>query len=308
MIKISRKTIYEDKLVELETPKPGSWIHVVNPDKIEREKLLSIAKVPLDFIKDAVDINERPRIERTNDGIYIIIRVPYRDEQRGLITIPLGIIIGAETIITILSRDLDLFNDFPGGKVQNFYTSKKTRFLFQVFSKVTHLYMSHMTGIQKQIEASESRFSNLSNKEIIDVAELEKSLIYFSSAVSENGNVLERLLQGKVLRLYKEDEDILSDIIIDNKQTIEMTAISSQILRSMREAYSSILSNNLNKVLKFLTSVTIILMIPTIISSYYGMNVELPFQNTAHIFILLVIFTAVILLILSFLFYKKDWM
>jgi magnesium transporter len=138
--------------------------------------------------------------------------------------------------------------------------------------------------------------------------EMEKSLIYFSDSIAPNNNVLEKILSGRIIKMYKNDEDILEDIIVDNRQTIQMTQVSIKNIRNMREAYTSILSNRLNKTVKLLTSITIILTIPTIISSIYGMNVELPLQALPGVFNIILIFILLVSLVLLLSFYKKGWL
>ena len=199
--------------------------------------------------------------------------------------------INDDVFITSAEQDLDLIEMFKQSKIKGFYTYKRTRFVLQMLYYNSIQFLKYVKNITKEIDSIEGKLQkHLENEEILKMLSISKSLVYFSTSLKSNQVVMERLLKGRIMRLYEEDEDILEDAIIENKQAIEMTKIHTDILNSATETYSSLISNNLNVVMKFLASVTIVLSLPTIIASLFGMNVILPFASDdpmAFIYILL---------------------
>ena len=295
-------------LDRLEDAEKGSWISLTCPNELELKDISEKFNISMDTLHDMLDLNERPLVEAEDDFSYVIVRIPYKEADDSIITVPLGIIINEGYMITVCPCRNEILNDFLAGKIKNFFTTKKTRFLLQIFSRTNHYYMKYLNDIYKSIEKKESTLKKLKNEDIVFLVELEKTLLYFSTSVTPNSNVLEKTLSGKVFKLFKGDEDILEDILIDTKQTIEMTTLYSKIIRNVREAYSTIINNDLNKILKFLASVTVILTVPMIITSAYGMNIGLPFQQSGMAFAIVSAMVIAISAILVAIFVNRDWL
>ncbi|MCD6101999.1 MAG: magnesium transporter CorA family protein [Candidatus Cloacimonetes bacterium] len=312
MIKIY-KTI-EKKLTKIGVEKireKNSWIYIVSPTPEEIGTITNTFDIPKDFIEDPLDINETPRIEREKNSTLIIIQTPYYDDEEEhikFITIPLGIILAKECLITVSSKDDDVLQNFFKGIVKNFSTNKRNRLILQILSKTATVYLNYLKRINRQTTEIENRLhKSMKNEELINLLDFEKSLVYFSTSLRSNELVMERLYKTGILTKFEEDEDFLEDLIIENKQALEMTNIHSNILSSMMDAFASVISNNLNMVMKFLTSVTIILMIPTLIASIYGMNIRLPFAKSPHAFAITIGASIIFSLIGVFIFIKRKW-
>ena len=275
-----------DELIRTETMEKGDWARMISPSEEELLQVSEAAGIALDFLKYPLDDEERPRVELEDNQMLIIIDVPVIKEGKVIYdTIPLGIIMTSTNIVTVCLQDLDIINDFVLGKVKGLATFKKTRFVFQLMQKTTFLYLKYLREINRKSDEIESGLhKSMRNKELIKLLDLEKSLVYFSTSLRSNGKVMERLL--RTMKLYDEDEALLEDVIIENKQAIEMSDIYSNILTSTMGAFASIISNNLNMVMKFLAAITIVVSMPTMVSSFFGMNVALPFQNSPHGFLI----------------------
>jgi magnesium transporter len=193
---------------------------------------------------------------------------------------PIGVIfVRDDYIITVSQKNNDIIKDI---KTENVITYKKSRFLLQILYANSKKFLSLLYKINKELESTENKLKNsLQNEGLLKMLDLEKSLVYFTTSLKSNEVVMEKTTRGKIIKLYEEDEDLLEDAIIENKQAIEMAKIYSDILSGTMDTYASIISNNLNAVMKILTSVTFILAIPTLIASIWGMNVELPFREIA---------------------------
>ncbi len=287
------------------------WIYIVSPTPEEIETITNTFDIPKDFIEDPLDINESPRIEREDDSTLIIIQIPYYDDEEEhikFITIPLGIILAKECLITVSSKDDDVLQNFFTGSVKNFSTNKRNRLILQILSRTATVYLNYLKRINSQTTEIENRLhKSMKNEELIHLLDFEKSLVYFSTSLRSNELVMDRLYRSGLLTKFEEDKDFLEDLIIENKQALEMTNIHSNILSSMMDAFASVISNNLNMVMKFLTSVTIILMIPTLIASIYGMNIRLPFARSPHAFAITIGASIVFSLIGVFIFIKRKW-
>ncbi len=275
-----------DKTEIIET---GCWIQLFNPTEEELFAVTQKCTIPPEFLKAALDDEERPRIDYDEGVALVVMDIPVTNvnaEINNLTTHPLGVIMTDDHIITVCSRHTPLLDDFVTGKVRHFNTIKKTRFLFQIFYRNASNYLHHLRQIEKSISRIEVELHrSMKNEELFQMMELEKSLVYFSTSLKSNEAVLERILRTKPLKMYEEDAELLEDVIIENKQAMEMSQIYSHILNSMTETFATIISNNLNIVMKFLASVTIILAVPTMIASFYGMNVVgIPLSQTPFAF------------------------
>ncbi len=287
------KTV-NNEIVRAETFEEGVWVNLVNPNEEEIKKVHTALNVDLDFLRAALDEEERARIENDNGQTLIIVDTPILEKDGSRMnlytTIPLAIILIKHVIITVCLKDDTLLNDFSSNKVKTFFTQYKTRFVLQILHRNATKYLQFLKHIDKASNRVEQDLhKSMKNKELIQMLKLEKSLVYFSTALKANEVVLEKLMKYEHIKNYPEDTDLLEDAIIENKQAIEMANIYSSIMTGTMDAFASIISNNLNIVMKFLTSVTIVMAIPTMISSFFGMNVGLPLSGPYAFWIIVVL-------------------
>ena len=288
----------------------GSWINLVQPSADEIDSVCSKLNIPTDFIRAALDEEERARIEVEDGYTLVLIDIPIISvEERSsmYVTMPMGIIIGSDNVITVCLRENPIINDFAQAKVKTFYTYKKTRFLFQILYRNATYYLQYLRHIDRNSNQIEKELhKSMKNKELIQLLDLEKSLVYFSTSLKSNEVILEKILRIKPLKMYPEDEELLEDVIVENKQAIEMATIYSSILSGTMDAFASVISNNLNIVMKFLTSVTIVLSIPTMVASFFGMNVINHMEKNPNAFLIIFIMSFVFSGIMGFIMFKKD--
>jgi len=285
MIQIFKTIEPNNELVQVDKIEKGCWINITAPTEEELNMIQNQLDINPKLLRDPLDEEEKPRIDVEDDQIVIIVDIPYAYEDKEslkLETMPMGLlIVRDEYFISICAHEAQVLKPFMNKQVRDLYTYKKTRFIFQILYNNAKDYLKYLRQIDKRTEYLEgSLHKSMRNKELFKLLELEKSLVFFTTSLKSNDAVLERLLRGKYIKLYEEDQDLLEDAIIENKQAIEMANIYSTIMNGMMDAFSSVISNNLNIVMKFLTSVTIVLSIPTIIFSFYGMNVPLPLANS----------------------------
>ncbi|MGA9188070.1 MAG: magnesium transporter CorA family protein [Methanosarcina sp.] len=309
MLQIFKST--DTGLITLDQVEDGAWINLVNPKEQEILYISNNLNIPVDLIKDALDEEERSRIEVDEGCTVIIIDIPVPNtnlpEGGTYYTVPLGIIINETNIVTVSLKENYVIKSFIERKNKSFYTFKKTRFLLQILYKNSKLYLQYLRNIDRTSDKIECRLhKSLKNKELIQLLELEKSLVYFSTSLKSNEMVLEKIQRSTPVKMYPEDTELLEDVIIENKQAIEMANIYSNILTGTMDAYASVISNNLNIVMKFLTSVTIIMSLPTMVASFFGMNVDVPFQNNPHAFVIIFVMTMFFSVILAFTMVKKQ--
>lgn len=220
----------------------------------------------------------------------------------------MGIITTDNYIVTVCKFDTNLLDDFINGKSKNFSTAKRNRMLLLILLRTATRYLNHLRQIDKNVDLLEDQLTlSMRNKELLELLKYQKSLVYFTTALKANQLILEHLNKTHTFRAYEEDEDLLEDVITENQQAIEMTTISNGILSSMMDAFASMISNNLNVVMKFLASITIVLSIPTIVTSFYGMNVVLPFANNPLAYLIIIGIFVVICLFVIYLFIRRDW-
>jgi len=307
-------TIYKttpDGLQKIHTFEKDCWINIVNPTKDELDRITQELHIPLDFLTDPLDIDERARIESEDNVILSVLRIPRfegTDADIPFTTIPLGIIFCKEMSITICSQETVILSDIINGNEKNFSTTNANRFLFRIFLKTALLYLKYLKEINKKTSAIETALQlAMKNEELIKLFDMEKSLVYFTTALKSDELMIERLHKTEYIKMNPEDNELLEDVTIEYKQAIEMTNVYSNILTGMMDAFASVISNNLNVVLKFLTSVTIILMIPTLVASIYGMNVELPFQHSSFAFLITMVISFGFSIIGILIFRKRNW-
>lgn len=313
LLKIYNTDIETNKFEEIKEFKKGSWINLVNPSEAEIKKVCESIQIQDDFIRDALDFEEKARIdtEEDDDTILFVVDVPIIEKSEdtdAYTTMPLGmIVVRDDFFITVSLRKNKIIESFEKRKIKNFQTYKKTRFIFQILYLNASYFLTYLKQINKETEIAEYILKNsMKNKELLKLLSLEKGLVYFTTSLKSNEIVMERTMKGKIVKLYEEDEDILEDAIIENRQAIEMANIYRDILNGTMDAYASIISNNLNSVMKTLTSITIVLAVPTMISSFWGMNVELPLQYNKFGFIIMILISLVTTLLVTWLLKKKD--
>ena len=313
MLKIYNTNMETNKLEEIKEFRKGSWINLVNPSENEIKRVCESINIQEDFIRDALDYEEKARIDEEDDDntILFVIDVPVieKSEDNDIYsTMPLGmIVVRDDFFITVSLRKNKVIEDFEKRKIKNFQTYKKTRFIFQIFYLNASYFLNYLKQINKETEIAEYILKNsMKNKELLKLLSLEKGLVYFATSLKSNEIVMEKTMRGKIVKLYDDDEDILEDAIIENRQAIEMAQIYTNILNGTMDAYASIISNNLNGVMKFLTSITIVLAIPTMISSFWGMNVKLPFENSPMGFIIMVLIAVILTLVVTWWLKRKD--
>ena len=311
MLKVYKTTQVEKKIKKVKRIVTDSWIELTSPTNDEIDKVVEKTNVDKDLILKMLDDEERPRVEQSGNAILIVIDTPYleHNESNNYKTYPLGIIITDNNyVITITSKRLDLLNDFKKNKVKNFRTAKKTRFLIQILLKTANYYLRDLKKIYANIDKTEQILKkSTENKELITLLEIEKTLVYFITSLKANDTVLEKLSKGTMLPLYEGDLDLLEDATIENKQAIEMSTIYRDILSSITDTYANIVSNNLNYIMKFLAGATIVLSIPTMISSFLGMNVPLgSISNYDNAFIMILLISVVISIVVAIILKKKN--
>jgi len=301
----------QNELIRTNTFEDGVWVNLVNPSEDEIKNVSDILNVEADFLKAALDEEERARLENDNGQTLIIVDIPIIEKDGNMdlyTTIPLAIIIIKHAIITVCLREDTLLNDFIGNKVKGFLTQYKTRFVLQILYRNATKYLQYLRQIDRvSNKIEEDLHKSMRNKELIQMLKLEKSLVYFSTSLRANEVVLERLTRYEYVKRYPEDTELLDDVIIENRQAIEMAQIYTSILSGTMDAFASVISNNVNIVMKFLTSITLVMAIPTIISSFFGMNVTFPFATTSPAaFWIILVLTIVICLVTGYAFYKKK--
>lgn len=303
------KTI-DGKIQEMDRIEEGCWINLVSPIESEIDSVVQALNVDPGFLRAALDDEEASRIESEDNQTLIIIDIPLAQQDEDTIyfsTIPLGIVITDKNIVTICLKENSIINEFSNGIVKSVYTNMKTRFVLQIFFRVATRFLQYLKQIDRISNEVENQLhKSMKNKELIQLLGLEKSLVYFSTSLKANEITMEKILRGRTIKLYEEDQDLLEDVIIENKQAIEMSNIYSSILSGIMDAYASIISNNLNIVMKFLTSVTIVLSLPTMVASFYGMNVELPFQHSPHAFLFTISLSLVLVCTATFILVKRK--
>jgi magnesium transporter len=304
------KTV-NNEIARTDTFEDGVWVNLANPTEEEINNISNTLSIEVDYLKAALDEEERARIESDNGKTLIIVDIPIVDSEGKMnvyTTIPLAIILIKHMIITVCLKEDTLLNDFINNKVKGFLTQFKTRFVLQILHKNATRYLQYLKHIDKtSYRVEQEVYKLMKNRELIQMLKLEKSLVYFSTSLKSNEVVLEKLVKYDHIKNYPEDTDLLEDVIIENKQAIEMANIYSSILSGTMDAFASVISNNLNIVMKFLTSMTIVMAIPTMISSFFGMNVSVPLAHSGPFgFWIIVLLALIICVVAGFTLYKKK--
>lgn len=277
------------KIHEKEAHEPGGWIMAVAPTYEESVFLANSFDVDVVDIRAAMDDEESSRVDVSNDYTLIVVDIPAvetRHEQDNYTTIPLGMIITDSVIITVCSEDTPVLQYFVKNNVKEFSTKKQMRFVYQILHKTCMVYQNNLRVIDKKRTEIEERIKDITeDSDLIALHELESTLVYFATSLRANGAIIERLTRYGKIRQYQEDQELLEDVIVENKQAIEMTGIYRDILNGTRELLSTLIDNRLNIVMKYLAAITIVMSVPNIISGLYGMNVAqkwVPFAQSPY--------------------------
>lgn len=303
----------QDGTHQINEPAPGCWISLVAPTPEELKAVSEYRSLDIDILKAALDLDERSRIDADEGYTMVLANIPTVEERTDIdlySTIPLSIIIAGDCIITVCSEDSPIIRSFEQGKVRDFHTYMKSRFILQVLYRTATLYLQYLRIIERKTDEVEDKLHrSTQNRELIELLKLEKSLVYFTTALRSNEVVLEKLLRTELIKKYPEDAELLEDVIVENKQAIEMASIYSGILSETRDAFSSVISNNQNTVMKVLAIVTIVMSIPTMIFSAYGMNVfngSMPFATHPKAFLIIIAISILMSVVIALFFSKKD--
>jgi magnesium transporter len=302
-----------NQTIEIDRPEKGIWVNLVPPFKEEEFMELSeTLEIPIEFLRDSLDIDERPRYELEDSVRFIVIKTPtennsFNDSDAFYITIPICIILTHNQIVTV--------NSFDNGAIKKFlrtfekrHPDKRSMMVLKVFEKVVQTFLEYLKEINHRRNLYEQKLydSNL-NQELLNLMRIQKSLVYFVTALRSNELLMLKMERTNFLGLTEEEREFLNDLIVDTSQALEMANVYTNILSSTMDAFASIISNNLNNVMKRLTSITIILSLPILVTSIYGMNVEIPYSHTQHAFYIPVILSVLVSVIIAWYFMKKKW-
>ena len=305
-------TIYkniDNKLSTVTDPTVGSWLNVTQPTAEDITRLLELG-ISQDYITYSLDIDERARTEREDGELLILMRVSFFEGQSAdipYITVPLGIILTDHYIVTICREDNDILQEMV--HLKDLSTNKRNRFVLRLLLRTATRYLTHLRQITKAVDLLEDQLQlSTRNKEVLELLKYQKSLTLFTTALKSHELMMKRLQQNQMFRAFEEDQDLLEDVLTETQQAIDMTNISSNILSSMMDAFASIISNNLNSVMKFLASITIIASLPTLIASFYAMNVKLPLEDHPLAFLVTVGLAISVTTLVGIIFWRRDWL
>lgn len=307
MVKIYYRSVKETQLRELKKRRAGSWVYAESPSLAEIQDLCQRYQLNEDLVKDVMDIDEMPRLEIEDGTPYLFTRFAV-SESGGTQTLPVLMVISAGALITISPKPIPAFERLTGGKTE-LYTTQKTKLLLLLLTHIVDSYAGYLKTIGRKIRVARSglRIESIDNKAFIQFVGFEDTLNDFLSALIPTSVMLSGLVSGKYIALFEEDIDLVEDLSLNSRQLIESCKSNLKTIVNIREAYSTIMTNNLNRTIKLLTALTIILTVPTVISSIYGMNVALPLASSPYAFYLILAFTAAVLAGLFWLFNRNDW-
>lgn len=306
MIKYFYKSIKDTDLRTLTNWKAGAWLYVEAPTESELEMLVAKHKLELGHLRDALDPYEVPRLEVEDGNVYLFIRVPVQEGEH-ISTVPLLIAHTSEGIVTVASRTIPMLTSFQTN-ASSLYTTQKVNFILQLFNQMIARYAGFLTSISRKVRTVSVDLHAVSDQDIIQFVTFERVLIDFVAALVPGRVMLNSLLSGKYVTLYDQDQDLVEDLELSAGQIIENANADVQNMRNIREAYSTIMTNSLNRVIKALTALTILLMVPTFITSLFGMNVALPFANYPHAFTIILAMTLGSTLFILAVFTRKRWL
>jgi magnesium transporter len=298
-------------LLPLNSFEKGCIVNVTDPTPSELSTLRTALKVPDDFLADIIDVDERSRMEVEDDQLLMIYRIPFQNQSNGFpfTTIPLGIVLSKEELVIICQRNSEVLDDFFSRSGKGIVIENKIDLILHLFMRTTMFYHRYLKQINNQTGMIEQELEkSTKNKELHRLLKMEKCLVYFTTSLRSNEMMMAKLKNSKWIRDFEFSQDLLDEAMIENKQAIEMAKIYSDIQSGMMDAFASVISNNLNIVMKQLTIITIILMIPTLIASFYGMNVPNRLEENRYAFWFILGGSAIVAVIASLLIRRKKWM
>jgi len=316
MIEIFKKV--NGELVKLEAPESDCWINVYPPFTTEDlEKLSKDLEIPLDYLTDSIDLEERSRYEYKEGAKLIVLNTPVLNEENLLpdnkalyITIPIGIVLMEDKILTISPFNNPVIDSFINKRVKNFDPANRSKFIVQMLDRNVYYFLHYLKQINnKRNLFEEELFQSSRNKELSQMMNLQKSLVYFVTTLRANELMMMKMQRTDFLKIEEDEElqDFMQDVIVDNNQALDMSNVYTNILNGTLDAFASIISNNLNIVMKRLTSVTILLMVPTLVTSFYGMNVYLPGQSNHLAVYMIFLASLMIAALMAWFFLRKQW-
>lgn len=288
-------TTKNNEFTVLTEPEDGCWISMINPDESEIIFISEKYAIDPDAIRAALDLDERSHIESDENYMMLLVNIPTVEDKNYnelYTTIPLSIVVTREVIITVCSEDTPILRPFATNRVRDFRSNMKSRFILQILYRIAQAYLNYLRIIDRKTDAIENKLhKSTKNSELFELLKLERSLLYFTTSIRSNEAVFEKLFnKNELVKKYPEDDDLLEDVIIENKQAMEMASIYSGVLTGMMDAFGSVISNNLNIVMKLLAVITIVLNIPALIFNAYGMNLaaqSMPFAASPNGFLIL---------------------
>ncbi len=301
MVKIYSMESGKRELAERGDIVPGSWVNLDNPSDLEVELVSRATGIPEVMLKSALDEEERAHIDVDDDVTLILVDIPVINEEKDTYvysTLPLAMVFNKDYFVTVCLRETSVLGDFVTKTIRNFDVNKRTRFIYQILYVNATKYLSYLKLIDRTASRiQQSLHRSLKNTELIKLLDLDKALVYFSTSLNANQIVIDRIRTLSTIKHYEDDDDLLDDVVIENKQAIEMASIHRDVLSGTMDAFASVISNNQNIVMKLLTAITILLTIPTLISGLWGMNVlGIPFAENQYGFWIVVGIVAAILI------------
>ncbi len=291
-----------------------AWFSLTNPTASEISKVSSLLAVDSDILRNSLDADERSRVELDEGVFSTIVNLPLLDEDGNFDTLPCGLVFSGENFLTICSKDNRILSSFNKNTAKSFDTRERTKFMLSILYKITQFYLRYLAIINRKTEHIEDSLKQTThNEELFQLMEIQKSLVYFTTALRDNQLVLEKILRmtkspasSKYLAFTEDDTDLLEDVIVENKQAIEMVDMHRSILEGMMDGFASIINNNLNQIMKFLAAITIVLSIPTMLGTFWGMNVGVPFLNETVGFGVVIALSLLATLVVILYFRKKG--
>ena len=296
-------------LTELDEYKPGAWVYLENPSAVEVEEITQKFGLEEGHIEDALDVDEVPRFEVEGKHNYVFTRFAYTGDDLQILTIPLLLILGDDIIITVSKKPFPRLERFVSGRVES-ATTQRTKLMLQLLDQIVEDYDTRLTQVSRQIKVTRARLrvEEIDNRDFIRFVTIEDELEDFLSALAPTNAILRRLLTGKHLKLFADDEDLIEDLLLNNEQSIESCRSSLKTIVNIREAYSTIMTNNLNRIIRQLTILTVVLTVPTIVSSLYGMNVALPLDHQQGVFWIIISIILLVSVLLLLFFRRQRWL
>jgi len=306
-------TSVDGQFQEIDQISKGCWINLIAPTQEEITRVVDYTQIPQDFIKDSLDNDERSRIEKEESNVLTIVDIPIyiKDDSDSALydTIPLGIIVTDDYFITVCLEENPIIKEFTHNRVKEFFTYKKTRFTLQLLYVMAAHYLKYLRQINRETNKIERELhESMKNKELFSLLSLEKTLVYFMTSLKSDNIVMEKIMRMNYFKMYEDDKDLLEDAMIEVKQALEMAEVYSNILNGLMDAFASVISNNVNIVVKFLAAITIVLSLPTMVASFFGMNfVKLPLEQNPWGFVIAILISAMLSVITALIFWKKKF-